>query len=275
LFTALVVAAVTCGTASAAATPPWKTVTFARHSGPVSALMTVQRQAHGDGFFSFRKLHLVLRVHGKTVFDRQLCNDVRCGPGSDHSLALQNVWGSSLPEAVVDIYTGGAHCCFDTIVAFTDAPLAGRFVEHDFGDPGYNGERHDGVYEFMTADDRFAYAFSSFAASGLPAQVLMLNPAGKFVDVTSTRLDVVARDAKFYWHAYVGDRGTPDADVRGVLAAWCADEYRLGEGAAGRAELARAVRNGWVGKEAGDLWPANAKFVSLLEGSLRKWGYTS
>ena len=269
-------AAFACSAASAAVTPPpWKTVTFARHAGPVSAVMTEQRQAHGDGFFTFRQLHLVVRVRGKTVLDRQLCNEVRCGPGSHHSLALQNVWGGSLPEAVIGIYTGGAHCCFDTIVAFTDPPLAGRLAEHDFGDPGYDGERHDGVYEFMTADDRFAYAFTSFAGSGLPAQVLMLSPAGKFVDITSTRLDVVAKDAKFYWRAYASDRGTPDADVRGVLAAWCADEYRLEEGGACRAELAAAVRNGWVAKAAGDIWPAGAKFVTALDRSLRKWGYTS
>jgi len=264
---------VVCSPASAAAAP-WKQIAFQRHAGPVSAVMTVERQSHGDGFFSFRKLHLVVRVHGKTVVDRQLCSGLRCGPGSHHSLALQNVAGDGQAEAVVSIYTGGAHCCFDTIVAFTNGPRAGRLVEHDFGDPGYKGVRYEGLYTFVTADDRFAYTFTAFAASGLPIQVLTLDPvSGRFVDVTRTRLDLVGSDAKVWWRAYVSQRGKQDGDVRGVLAAWCADEYRLHQGAACSAELARALKAGWLSR-APELWPAGPKFVSALNRDLQRWGYT-
>lgn len=273
LLTALVAAAST-GAASGAAPAPWKPVRLARQVGPVSAVLTMERQAHGEGFFTFRKLRLVLRVHGETVVNRALCNETRCGAGSHHSLALQNVWGSALPEAVVGIYTGGAHCCFDTLVAFPDGALRGRVVEHDFGDPGYRGVRHDGSYQFVTADDRFAYAFTSFAGSGLPVQVLELDPAGRFADVTAERLDLVRADAKVWWRAYTSQRGRPDGDVRGVLAAWCADEYRLGEGAACRSEVARARLKGWLGGP-GDLWPSGAKFVTALDRSLKRWGYVS
>jgi hypothetical protein len=84
----------------------------------------------------------------------------------------------------------------------------------------------------------------------------------------------VRSDAKQWWHAYVQFRGKPDGDIRGVLAAWCADEYRLGEGAACRAELQNALRRGWLGKR-GDLWPAGARYVAALNRDLRRWGYIS
>jgi hypothetical protein len=269
-----VVAAVACTQAASAATAPWKTITVARHAGPISAVMTVQRQAHGDGFFSFRKLRLVVRANGKTVVDRMLCGELRCSPGSHHSLAVQNVWGGSLPEAVMSVYTGGAHCCFETLIALVDGPYRGRLLDHNWGDPGYKGTRHDGVYEFLTADDRFAYEFTSFAASGLPVRVLTIDPSAKIADITPLRLDLVRSDAKQWWHAYVQFRGKPDGDIRGVLAAWCADEYRLGEGAACQAELQTALRKGWLGKP-GDLWPAGARYIAAVDRDLQKWGYSS
>jgi hypothetical protein len=235
-------------------------------------VLTVERQSRGSGFFVFRKLHLVVRSHGKVVVDRRLCTALRCGPGSHHSLALRDVWGDAAAEAVVDVYTGGAHCCFDVLVAFTNGSLRGKLVEHNFGDPGYSVVRRDGAAQFETADDRFAYAFTAFAASGLPVQVLALSPKGRFADVTSTRLDLVRKDIAQWWGAYVAERGKPNGDIRGVLAAWCADQYRLGQGPKCRAELERALRKGWAGK-AGDIWPAGAKYVAAVQRSLHTWGY--
>jgi hypothetical protein len=232
----------------------------------------VQRRSRGEGFFEFRRLRLVVRAHGRTVVDSLLCGDGRCGPGSHHDLALQDVWAGPQAEAVVSIFTGGAHCCFETLTALTAPPAAGRLLEHNWGDPGYSGTRHDGVYEFITADDRFAYEFTAYAASGLPVRVLTIDPSGHFSDITPLRLDLVRADARQWWSAYVQGRGRPDADIRGVLAAWCADEYRLGAGPACEAEVAAAARHGWLNGE-GDLWPAGPKFGVALDRDLRKWGY--
>jgi hypothetical protein len=171
------------------------------------------------------------------------------------------------------VYTGGAHCCFETLIALVDGPYRGRLLDHNWGDPGYSGQRHDGVYEFVTSDDRFAYEFTAFAASGMPVRVLTINPAGRFVDITPMRLDLVRADAKQWWSSYVKYRGKKDWDVRGLVAAWCADEYRLGEGDACKAELASALQKHYLGGP--DIWPQGAKFIAALNRDLAKWGYIS
>jgi len=208
--------------------------------------MTVERRTRGPGFYDFRKLKLVVRVDGKTVVDRLLCSDLRCGPGSHHGLALQNVY---------------------------DGPHRGRLIDRNWGDPGYEGQLHDGRYEFITNDDRFAYRFTAFAASGMPAQVFTIDPTGRLVEVTKTRLDLVRKDARQWWGAYVSYRGKPDGDIRGVLAAWCADEYRLGDKGACTAELGTALKNGWL--KGPNVWPQNRAYITVLLKTLAKWGYTS
>jgi hypothetical protein len=257
---------------ASAAAPQWHTLTVTKHAGPISAVMTIQRRLHGPGFYNYRDLRLVVRNGGKTVVDRLLCSDLRCGPGSNHMLALQNVWGGSLDEAILSIYTGGAHCCFDTLTAFVDGPFRGRVLEKNWGDPGYRGQRHDGSFQFVSADDRFAYEFTAFAASGLPVQVWTIDQHGRFADVTPTRLDLVRSDARQWWKAYVSERGKKDGDIRGVLAAWCADEYRLGDKTTCNTELGKALSKGWLA--GAGLWPQNKAYVRALLGTLAKWGYT-
>ena len=123
-----------------------------------------------------------------------------------------------------------------------------------------------------SADDRFAYAFTAFAASGLPIQVWTINQNGVLTNVTRTQPDLIKKDALVWWHAYVSQRGKGvESDVRGVLAAWCADEYLLGDGPACTAELKTAVAKGYV--SGAGFWPSGTKFVAALHKSLSKWGY--
>ena len=101
----------------------------------------------------------------------------------------------------------------------------------------------------------------------------MIDPAGAFSDVTQTRLDLVRKDAAQWWKAYTSERGRVGSDVRGVLGAWCADEYRLGRKAACEAVLASALAHGYL--RGPSIWPENAKFVVLLHKELAAWGYPS
>jgi len=269
-----VLAAAALAGGAGAATPPaaWTTVTTERQAGPVTAVLSIDRRLGKFGSYDYRKLTLVVKNGGKTVFSRStLCTPERCSPGSQHTLKLQNVWGSSLDEAVVSLYTGGAHCCFQNLIVLPDGARPGRLLFHDWGDPGYRGQAHDGGFDFISADDRFAYAFTSFAGSGLPVQVWTIDPAGKFIDVTASRLDLVRSDAKVWWRAYTSQRGKPDADIRGVLAAWCADEYRLGLQGACTTELSSALAAGYLNGPS--IWPRNAAFVAALKKSLGKWSY--
>jgi hypothetical protein len=246
-------------------------LTVTRHVGPVDATMTVQRRARPSGFDDFRKLRLVVRIGGRSVVDRLLCTNLRCSPGSHQGLTLQNVYDGPLREAVLSVFTGGAHCCFETLIALVDGPYRGRLIDRNWGDPGYEGQMHEGRYQFITADDRFAYRFTSFAASGLPVQVWTIDPSGQLADITQTRLELVRGDAKRWWHAYVAQRGKADGDIRGVLAAWCADEYRLGDKAACTTELGTAFAKHWLGGPS--IWPQNKAYIAALERTLSKWDY--
>ena len=265
--------ATTAAAGAAAAPAPWKTVTVTRRSGEVKAVMTIERRLSSYGIPDSRDLRLTVTVAGKTVFARMLCTPIRCGLATQQLLSLHHLWGDSLPEAVLDYYTGGAHCCFATLVVLPDGPHPGRLLVHDWGDPGYAITTRDGKVYLVSADDRFAYAFTSFAASGLPVQVWTIDRDGAFADVTQTRLDLVRKDAAQWWQAYTSERGKAGSDTRGVLAAWCADEYRLGRKAACDAALASALAKGYL--RGPNIWPENARFVALLDRELASWGYPS
>jgi hypothetical protein len=272
LLAVAAIAAVIVAPAASAATPsPWTNVVLQKSRAGVAATLTFQRRKESFGAYSFRDMQLVVKNAGKVVYDHDLCSLDRCGIASKHILSLQNVWGDSVPEALVDFYTGGAHCCFETLIVLADGPHPGRAVFHDWGNPGYEIQHHDGEPTIVSADDRFAYAFTSFAGSGLPVQVWTINPNGVLTNVTRTRPDLIKKDALVWWHAYVGQRGKKDSDIRGVLAAWCADEYLLGQGPDCASEVASAVKRHYVSGLG--LWPGGPKFAAFLHRSLSKWGY--
>jgi hypothetical protein len=81
-------------------------------------------------------------------------------------LTGKDITGTGYPVAIIETYTGGAHCCAGTVAyelgpeprLLLDAPrnnCGGRFED-------LNG---DNVYEFVTCDDQFAYAYCPFAMS--------------------------------------------------------------------------------------------------------------
>jgi hypothetical protein len=176
-----------------------------------------------------------------------------------------------VPEVLLDIYSGGAHCCFGTYVVYLDGARAGHSVFRLWGDPGYRLKTVGGTNAFISADDRFAYEFTSFAGSGLPLEVFTLDANGAFQNVTKSQPALLRADAKQWWKAYVNQRGKTESDVRGVVAAWCADEYLLGQAPACETELKSALAKGYLAGP--NLWPQNAKFVTLLHKRLAKWGY--
>ncbi len=260
--------------ASAGAPTPWTSITLEKHHGPVTAVLTLERRKASFGAFEFRRMKLVVRTGGHTVFARLLCSESRCSIASQHWLYLKNVWGDAAPEVILDTYTGGAHCCFESLIVLADGGHAGRAISHFWGDPGYSVKTLSAGPAFVTADDRFAYAFTAFAASGLPVEVFAIGPHGVMRDITQSEPALVKKDAAQWWHAYTSLRGkSAEDDIRGVLGAWCADEYRLGMKAACDAELSSALKKGYLSGP--EIWPQNAKYIAFLHRELAKWGYPS
>jgi len=175
-------------------------------------------------------------------------------------------------EVWVDTYTGGAHCC-DQSRFFRYVPARQTYVGtfHDWGNVGYRAKNLDGRggAELVSADDRFAYAFTSFAGSAFPIQIWEFD-SGRLRDVTRLFPGQVELDAKRLWRWYLDSRRT--GDVRGILAAWVADQYVLGRGAEGLRALKKAAKRGDLEGTNG-VWPTGSRYVRALRAFLVKLGY--
>jgi hypothetical protein len=176
-------------------------------------------------------------------------------------------------EIWVDTYTGGAHCCFQSRF-FHYVPArrtyAGTF--RDWGNVGYRAKNLDGRdgVELVSSDDRFAYVFTDFADSFFPLQIWQLD-RGRLLDVTSRFPGQVELDANVLWRTYLERRRK--GDVRGVLAAWIADQYLLGLDDSGWQALEEAKKRGELGGNSG--WPSGPRYLRALRAYLVKLGYAS
>jgi hypothetical protein len=179
------------------------------------------------------------------------------------------------PEVVFDTYTGGAHCCLESRI-FRYLPASGSYGRtfHSWADVGYRLLKADGDGrpEFVSADARFAYEFTAFAASFFPIQIWHFE-RGRVVDTTRLFPARIEADAAQLRKEYLRIR-RQGQDVRGVLAAWQADLHLLGRAEEGWAEIERARKAGALGPRQ-DLsgWPQGTAYVKALRAYLVKLGY--
>lgn len=177
------------------------------------------------------------------------------------------------PEVVVDLYWGGAHCCFyTTVFRYEPATRTYRRSSHLWGDPEprLRDLDSDGVPEFVSGDDRFAYAFTSFADSVFPIQIWQFED-GRFRDVTRTFPKAIRRDSLQLWASYLKARSTTRS-VRGGLAAYLAEKYLLGEQDDGWAHLQEAAARGDLTSRY-DSPDSATEYLAKLRTFLRKNGY--
>jgi hypothetical protein len=142
-------------------------------------------------------------------------------------IVVRDLDGDGEPEIVLDFFWGGAHCCSWSRIYRWDAGAGDyRSLAHSWGDLGYRLRDldGDGHIELVSADDRFAYAFASFADSSFPVEILAYR-AGRLVETTRSFPALVRTDASRQWALFRHARG--HRAVRGVLAAWAADECLL------------------------------------------------
>jgi hypothetical protein len=184
--------------------------------------------------------------------------------------------GQGEPDVLLSLYSGGAHCCFVAqVFTYSARQQSYTMAEHDFGDPGYRLERlsADGPREFVTADDAFAYAFTSFAASGLPVRVLQLQ-GHSFDNVTTHYPGLIRADAQQWLTAFRHMARSHYQDTVGVIAAWAADEYMLGHVARTRSFLDAQARAGHLNALLQPKSAGGMHFVRRLEAFLTRHGYT-
>jgi hypothetical protein len=270
-----VLALAVAGTAGAASSKP-KLVRVVKRDGAITATLTYRLRDSGP----VRRPTLSVSKDGRQVLRRRMCpldwsangvcqwNAALWWPMKGRKLEFRRVAGSGR-SVVLDLYTGGAHCCEQTFIALVGTRV--RWIAHDWKNPGYHGERIGDRYYFVSGDNRFDDTFTSYAFSWAPAQVWALRN-GRLTDVTRSVPSVVRVDAKNAWRHYLGRWGRRDRQIRGVgaLAGWCADEYLLSRGAKCEKVLGRALAGGYLNPSFGLRGRA---FIRGLNRDLERWGY--
>ncbi|MGA2758025.1 MAG: hypothetical protein ABSF58_11785, partial [Solirubrobacteraceae bacterium] len=184
-------------------------------------------------------------------------------------LTVADLGAGGSPDVILDLYSGGAHCCSILQVYRFEADRGTySILQRDFGDPGASLVELGGSRVFLSADDRFAYAFTSFAFSGLPVAIWQLRPQG-FADVTRRFPARIATDAARQYGAYLANRS--QGFGLGFIAAWAADEDLLGHATLVARTLSAAKGDGYL-RSADGLASAGA-FIASLQRDLAKWGY--
>lgn len=93
-----------------------------------------------------------------------------------------DVTADGYPDAIVHLFTWGAHCCFGTVL-YSPGPEVTRYPVGRGGE--CQGEFRDldgdGVYEHLTCDDSFACRYCSFSNSPLVPVVLKFVPGVGYV----------------------------------------------------------------------------------------------
>jgi hypothetical protein len=152
-------------------------------------------------------------------------------------LKVADLDGDGEPEVLLDTFSGGAHCCLTArLLTFNGTGYTPK--DMGYGDVGYQlkDADGDGRLELVGQDPRFSAVFTAFAASGFPPSVFHVDK-GAFVDVTATFPMLIRADAARRLKALRKAKRTDD--VRGVLAAYVADQYLLGRGSVGTREVDR------------------------------------
>lgn len=193
------------------------------------------------------------------------------------SIAFADLTGDGEPEILVDLYTGGAHCCSVMALFGWDAAATRyRRLARNWGDPSYAVRpAPDGIGSVLaSADDRFAYSFCAYACSAMPIQVFRYRDF-RLLDVTRQVPAWVRGDLRSLRGALRSARRHRDQGwaIKGILPAVCADLYLLGRGAACRAELASARRRGELGRQPPDDVPSGRAYVRAVLAFLDRAGY--
>jgi hypothetical protein len=256
------------------ATPAALATTETASSGTVTATFSFQGKLP-----HFHGLHLTIARSGAVAYDQpvvaKFCGKL-CWPGQgairSSSVHVVDLEGTGDPDVVLDLYSGGAHwCTVEQVFSFNPATATYGKTEQVFGDPDAKivDLGHDGHFEFLTADDAFAYEFTDFAASGLPIEILTF-ASGHFTDVTRDYPHLIAKDAAVWLKAFRAQARQHYPDSVGVIAAWAADEDLLGHAKLVNRYLHQQAAAGHLNAP---FAAGGTRFVAKLQKFLRRRGY--
>ena len=140
---------------------------------------------------------------------------------------------SPSPQVVVTNYTGGAHCCTNTWILSRDADHAAwsktKAETLDGDGYWYEDVDGDGALEMLSVDNRFLYAFDSYAGSVAPIKIAKFQN-GRIEDVSDTAAMRGRLVQDLAGIEFEGNKSSESWKENGFLAGWLASKIRLGDG---------------------------------------------
>jgi hypothetical protein len=255
------------------------TKTETASSGQTSATFAYNYKKTRFGTYDFSNLHVTIDRGGVRLVDQTVEDAWPADQGANGatSITVRDLDADDEPEVLLDLYSGGANCCWYS--------LSWRFDENQNKymkktlRPGlsfpYTLKDIDknGIPEFRSVDYRFAYKYGSNADTPRPLRIFNWD-RGRLVDVTVAFPRLAELDAADMYKGYLHFRKVKDANVRGLLAAYLADSYRAGNGRVAWRRVVAAYRRGDVdAKFKGDVGPHGKAFLVSVRKFLKKLGY--
>src|SRR3954454_8408775 len=262
-----------------------KTKTETASSGQVTASFTYDYKTNRYGASNFSNARVTITRAGIQLVNQTLgraCDFCTPWPASGahkgvSSVRVRDLNADGEPEVLVDLFTGGANCCWYTRSYRFDADR-NKYVKKVLR-PGlsfpYTLKDLDknGVPEFRSVDYRFAYKYGSNVDTPRPLRIFDWD-AGRLIDVTIGYPKLAAQDAADMYKGYLHYRKQKQTNVRGLLAAYLADSYNAKNGREDWRRVVAAYRRGDVHRKfAGDVGSFGKKYLRSLRRFLKKTGY--
>lgn len=244
-------------------------------AGNIKAELSYQKA--NTEYTQFNNLRLKITRAGKVLLDQPLPDSEGNWPlvaldtewaqeNAGSTFQVRNLDANPEPEVLIDLFTGGAHCCtYSLIYRYNPKTQQYNYDRYEWGNGGYKLQDLDknGIPEFKGRNDAFAYAFGSYAGSGYPIQIWQYRQ-GKMIDVTRQYPKLIYNDAYFWWQAFLEHQNDGVEYGKGPLAAYLANKYLLGQG-----------QDGWQKVQQAYKGSDRQQFFTELRRFLRETGYIS
>ncbi|MDF0551889.1 S-layer homology domain-containing protein [Kamptonema sp. UHCC 0994] len=154
------------------------------------------------------------------------------------SLRVRDLDGDGEPEVLIDLVSAKSsgdsiRNNYSYIYRYETIPKKYTLTQHSWGNVNYELEDldRDNILEFKSQDGRFREVFANYTDSRLPLQIWQYRQ-GKMLDVTKQYPVQVYTNASELW-VESSTRQSNNQDIKGVLAAYLASKYVLGQEAEG------------------------------------------
>jgi hypothetical protein len=188
---------------------------------------------------SYRPIDISRQVdsnsESQNVFYKIFYNNQFFKEGSDYNafgagyVELKDLDNNGTDEVIVSTYSGGAHCCTSFVIYTWQKD---KFVKTETGlldgmGGSFEDLNQDQKYEFVTIDNAFLYAFSSYAGSFPPSKIYTFQQ-GKLEDVTRKYPQELRKTLVAMYKAWQLAK-KEKTEVNGILAGYVAQKILLGE----------------------------------------------